>query len=233
MSSPRLNALQPHRTAGRSSSEGRLRVLLARRAILLPLGLSDHRGRCESLGSGQAIAFEACVVPKLAALQLRSEDLIVDMGPARGVGAVVTPHACPERADHEDRHNPAAFDATRGQCPGKPRLAAKAVSAEIWRDHVIDRVLLANPTISSEPGGPRVRTGAACHGGAVALGHGRMALARLAPAGRSFSTPADAIIDGRRPVAECVRELELGTGCRLRYRELDPDVFGEELAHPG
>jgi hypothetical protein len=41
-----------------------------------------------------------------------------------------------------------------------------------------------------------------------------------------------AIVDGRDELREALADQLPALGCTLRYRELDPDVFGEELVKP-
>ena len=41
-----------------------------------------------------------------------------------------------------------------------------------------------------------------------------------------------AIVDGTDPLLDALRQELDGSGHRWTYRELDPDVFGEELDEP-
>ncbi len=50
--------------------------------------------------------------------------------------------------------------------------------------------------------------------------------------GRLFLYTGSAIVDGQDELREALgRELR-GMGCSLRYRELEPDIYGEELEKP-
>ena len=75
------------------------------------------------------------------------------------------------------------------------------------------------------------------HGGGV-LGTGlgvriiREGLARLAPSGRLVLYTGVPMVDGHDPFWAEVAPLLEGSGWRHHYRELDPDVFGEELDRP-
>ncbi|HZY17870.1 MAG TPA: methyltransferase [Ramlibacter sp.] len=55
---------------------------------------------------------------------------------------------------------------------------------------------------------------------------------RLAPGGRLVLYTGAAIVDGRDPLAEGLAPLLQARGWPWHYRELDPDVFGEELDEP-
>lgn len=60
----------------------------------------------------------------------------------------------------------------------------------------------------------------------------RDGLPRLAPGGRLVLYTGAAIVDGRDPLLEGLRTTLDLRGWRWRYREIDPDVFGEELEEP-
>ena len=70
------------------------------------------------------------------------------------------------------------------------------------------------------------------HGGEVSLEIARMAAARLAPGGRLVLYTGSAIVDGADPLRAALGSAMGELGCTVRYQELDPEVFGEELAKP-
>ena len=55
---------------------------------------------------------------------------------------------------------------------------------------------------------------------------------RLAGGGRLILYTGSAIIGGADPLREALASALAVRGCSLRYREIDPDVFGEELDGP-
>jgi len=55
------------------------------------------------------------------------------------------------------------------------------------------------------------------------------ALERLAQAGTLLLYTGVAMVDGQDPFLEAVQERLAKTDLVWRYREMDPDVFGEEL----
>ena len=57
-------------------------------------------------------------------------------------------------------------------------------------------------------------------------------LPRLARGGRLILYSGSAIICGQDAMKAHLNALANNHGCTLRYRELDPDVFGEELERP-
>ena len=70
------------------------------------------------------------------------------------------------------------------------------------------------------------------HGGALSLAMAKEAAQRLAPGGRLLLYTGSAIVDGRDALREALAEAMAQAGCSLAYREIDPDVFGEELDSP-
>lgn len=94
-------------------------------------------------------------------------------------------------------------------------------------------VILANPPYIA--GAPRqtYQNGGDLLGARVSLQWAQAAVGKLAPGGRMLLYTGSAIVDGGRdPLRERLVELAAGAGVRLAYRQLDPDVFGEELETP-
>jgi hypothetical protein len=94
-------------------------------------------------------------------------------------------------------------------------------------------LILANPPYIA--GAPRqtYQDGGDMLGARVSLDWAQAAVGKLAPGGRMLLYTGSAIPDGGRDrLRERLVELAAETGVRLTYRELDPDVFGEELETP-
>jgi methylase of polypeptide subunit release factors len=92
-------------------------------------------------------------------------------------------------------------------------------------------LILTNPPYILDPCGPAYRSGGDMHGGALTVELAREALERLAPGGRMIVYSGSAILGGRDRLRDALAAL--GGGFDFAYRELDPDVFGEELDGPG
>src|SRR5690606_3151280 len=72
--------------------------------------------------------------------------------------------------------------------------------------------------------------GGGMHGGEVPLAWAKAALERLAPGGRMLLYTGAAIVaGGRDELREALTDLARAQGAAIDYREIDPDVFGEEL----
>lgn len=91
---------------------------------------------------------------------------------------------------------------------------------------------IANPPYIMDPDARTYRDGGDMHGARLSLDWTLAAGRRLAPQGRVLLYTGVAIVDGRDALREAlVRDLP-ALGCTLRYREIDPDIFGEELDKP-
>lgn len=92
--------------------------------------------------------------------------------------------------------------------------------------------IVANPPYLVDPAGRVYRNG----GGSLGTGLGERivaeGIARLRPGGQLLLYTGVPILDGRDPFLAAVEPVLQRAGCHFRYRELDPDVFGEELDLP-
>jgi methylase of polypeptide subunit release factors len=91
-------------------------------------------------------------------------------------------------------------------------------------------VIVANPPYIAGSPAQTYKNGGDLLGARVSLEWATAALDKLAPAGRLLLYTGSAVLNGGRDqLRERLVELADRTGVRLAYRELDPDVFGEEL----
>jgi release factor glutamine methyltransferase len=93
-------------------------------------------------------------------------------------------------------------------------------------------LIIANPPYMRDPAGRAYRDGGGDHGEQLAVRMVREALARLSPAGTLIMYTGSACVAGRDTFLSAVEPLLRGEGLSWRYEELDPDVFGDELASP-
>jgi methylase of polypeptide subunit release factors len=154
---------------------------------------------------------------------------LVDIGAGAGVGAIVAAKLCPALRVTMTDVNAAALHLA------KINAAAAGVSAEFVETVNLDGlteavdVALANPPYIIDPAGREYRDGGAMHGGRVASEMAAATLERLAPNGRLILYTGSAIIAGEDSLQHRLSALARANGCTIRYREIDPDVFGEEL----
>ncbi len=91
---------------------------------------------------------------------------------------------------------------------------------------------LANPPFLVDEGERAYRHGGGRLGSQLSLDLAVEIAARLGPGGRLLLYTGSAIVAGRDAFKADLAAAMHATGCTLRYRELDPDIFGEELDRP-
>jgi len=157
---------------------------------------------------------------------------IADIGGGAGVGAIVAARICRGARVIATDVNPKALRLAR--------INAAAAGVEIETietsglegvDTPLD-VAMLNPPYIVDDAGRDYRDGGGMHGGQVSLDLTIEAMAHLAPGGRVILYTGSAIVGGRDELAEALAAETRRRGFRLDYREIDPDVFGEELVKP-
>lgn len=93
-------------------------------------------------------------------------------------------------------------------------------------------LIVANPPYLIDPAARLYRHGGGQRGEALSLRILQEALPHLAPGGQLLLYTGTAIAHGHDLLREQAAATLAPTGHPWTYREIDPDVFGEELAHP-
>lgn len=157
---------------------------------------------------------------------------IVDIGTGSGVGAIVAATLCPGATVTMTDINPRALRlaAINARAAG---VVVQAVEGEDLSgvEGPID-VALANPPYIIDDDARAYRDGGGMLGGQVSFDMTKMALDRLAPGGRVILYTGSAIVRGEDGLRDALAKLAGERGVDLAYREIDPDVFGEELEQP-
>jgi len=161
-----------------------------------------------------------------------STSRLVDMGAGAGVGAIMAAACVPDaRLTLLDRNRQAL------------RLAAinaadAGLEVELVEGKSLDDVIgsidlvIANPPFIMDKAKRGYRDGGDMHGARISLDWTLAAAKRLEPGGRMLLYTGVAIVDGRDALRETLERQLPMLGCTLRYREIDPDIFGEELEQP-
>lgn len=167
-------------------------------------------------------AFVAAELPRLAPARR-----LVDIGAGAGVGAIVAaPHARDARITLTDI-NPKAIRFSRiNAVYAGLRVETVLGDGLDAVDGAID-CIIANPPYIADPAHRAYRDGGGMHGGEVSLAWARAAAERLQRGGAFLLYTGSAIVDGRDELKEAL--LNALAGFDVSYREIDPDVFGEEL----
>lgn len=152
---------------------------------------------------------------------------LIDIGAGSGIGGIVAASLLPgaritltdisDKALRFARIN-AAFNDVMAEFVQADGLSG--VTGEI--DCVI-----ANPPYIADPAHRAYRDGGGMHGGELSLAWAREAAQRLESGGTFLLYTGSAIVDGEDKLkAALFKALD---GFEISYREIDPDVFGEEL----
>jgi methylase of polypeptide subunit release factors len=93
-------------------------------------------------------------------------------------------------------------------------------------------LVICNPPYIMDDGERTYRHGGGMHGAEVSLDWTKEAAQRLTPGGHVILYTGVAIVDGRDDFRAALQGAMEELGCSLSYREIDPDIFGEELEEP-
>jgi len=155
---------------------------------------------------------------------------VVDIGAGTGVGATVAASLLPSARITMTDINLEALRLAR------INAACNSVQAEFVEASSLDAVkgetdcIIANPPYIADPAQRAYRDGGGLHGGEISLTWTKAAAERLAPGGAFLLYTGSAIGGGEDHLKHALADALMGFD--VRYRELDPDVFGEELEQP-
>jgi methylase of polypeptide subunit release factors len=93
-------------------------------------------------------------------------------------------------------------------------------------------LIIANPPFIADAKGRDYRDGGDMLGAGLSLDWARQSLERLSPGGTMLLYTGSPIVAGEDRLLGALAELAEETDASLRYDELDPDIFGEELEQP-
>ena len=158
----------------------------------------------------------------------------VDIGCGAGVGAIVIARARREAQVLALDINPAALRLTAINA-----ALAEVANVEVHASDLLQGVegefdlIVANPPYMADPAERAYRHGGGTLGAGLSLRIVEQALNRLGPGGSLLLYTGVAMVDGRDPFLDTVLPRLDEKRFAWTYREIDPDVFGEELLNPG
>ncbi|MVV48679.1 class I SAM-dependent methyltransferase [Pseudomonas sp. PB120] len=158
----------------------------------------------------------------------------VDIGCGAGVGAIVIARARREAEVLAVDINPAALRLTAVNAALAEVANVSTEASDVLED--VDGnfdLIVANPPYMADPAERAYRHGGGALGAQLSLRIVEQALNRLAPGGSLVLYTGVAMVDGRDPFLQALAPYLDSKQFGWTYRELDPDVFGEELLTPG
>ncbi|MDI6103378.1 class I SAM-dependent methyltransferase [Actinoplanes sp. NEAU-A12] len=171
-----------------------------------------------------------------AAAAVEARDLpvrrAVDIGCGTGAGAITIAKRAPDAEVLAVDINPTAlrFARLNAVLAGTSNVRARHSDLLDGVDGDFD-LIISNPPFMIDPIGRTYRDGGP-HGHELSLAVVDAAARRLAPGGTLVLFSGTSVIDGRDPFREAAEERLDGTDLRWSYREVDPDVYSEELDGP-
>ncbi|MDB5956556.1 MAG: methyltransferase protein [Ramlibacter sp.] len=177
--------------------------------------------------------FADLVVQELARAPLRDGARILDVGCGAGPGGIVAARASAPASPRLvlSDINPRAlhFAAANATHAGLPDASFAQGDLFAPVSGSLD-LIVANPPYLNDAAQRTYRHGGGRWGEALSLRIVREGMPRLAPGGRLVLYTGVAMAEGVDPLLTALRPYLQDAGWTWRYRELDPDVFGEELA---
>lgn len=158
----------------------------------------------------------------------------VDIGCGSGVGALLIARAAQHAQVCAVDINPMALRHTAINA-----ALAGVANVSVERSDLLDDIagtfdlIVANPPYMLDAGQRAYRHGGGALGAELSLRIVEQARERLSPGGTLLLYTGVAIVEGRDALLEAMRLRLAGPGVSWFYRELDPDVFGEQLLEPG
>ncbi|GAA4608043.1 SAM-dependent methyltransferase [Actinoplanes octamycinicus] len=157
----------------------------------------------------------------------------VDVGCGTGAGAIAVAKRAPDAQVLAVDINDTALRYARVNA----RLAGTG-GVQPRRSDLLDDVdgeldlIISNPPFMVDPAGRVYRDGGGPDGNDLSLRIIDAAAKRLAPGGTLVLFSGTGITGGHDPLRQAAADRLAGTGLAWDYREVDPDVYGEELDGP-
>ncbi|MGQ0588282.1 MAG: methyltransferase [Sphingosinicella sp.] len=167
----------------------------------------------------------------LAELAAATADRLVDVGAGAGVGAIAAMREGRVSEALLTDINPLALRFARINARHAGLRIETALTTGLSDVAPGFPFAIMNPPFIADPARRTYRDGGGRLGGDLSLAWALAAARRVAPGGRVLLYTGSAIVNGTDPLEAALRDA-LPPDCALRYAELDPDIFGEELTQP-
>lgn len=157
---------------------------------------------------------------------------IVDIGTGAGVGGIVAGSLAPGARVELADINALALSYARVNAAHAGLAVTTIESDGVAALEPGFDLAVINPPFIFEEGAPAYRGGGGMHGAQLSLEWTLAAAEKLAAGGRVLLYTGSAVVEGRHALRDALAARLAALGCAMRWRELDPDIFGEELAKP-
>lgn len=157
----------------------------------------------------------------------------VDIGCGSGAGAVYLGSSLPGAEVKAVDVNPKCLDYTRINVDLAGISNVSICSSDLLNavEGTFD-LIVANPPYMHDPDARAYRHGGGMLGAGLSLQIVDAAMQRLAAGGSLLLYTGVAIVDGQDHFLNALQDQLNDSNCHWDYREVDPDVFGEELLKP-
>jgi methylase of polypeptide subunit release factors len=209
----------------------RFRISTIGKLLFLHSAFPTDRTNAVFLGP-DTYRFIAAMEQALTTIDMQRWRRAADIGCGSGAAGIVLSRVNPSATVVMTDINPAAL-----RLSAINAALAQASNVELYVADLLDGVpgafdlIVANPPYLLDPEKRVYRHGGGARGEGLSLAIVDTALARLAPGGSLLLYTGVAIVEGIDIFREAVGARLCGGAHAWRYREIDPDVFGEELAH--
>lgn len=158
---------------------------------------------------------------------------LVDIGAGAGVGAIAAADLLPGARLTLADVNPLALRLARINARHAGLEVETVQSDGLAEVEGPFDLAVANPPFIVDPAGRTYRDGGDMHGARLSLQWALAAARRVEPGGSVLLYTGSAIVSGRDALREALSRELAKLGCSLRYAEIDPDIFGEQIGQPG
>jgi len=158
---------------------------------------------------------------------------LVDVGAGAGVGAIMAAAHVPDARLTLTDINPLALRFARINARHAGLEVETLSCSGLGQVLGAFDLVIANPPFIVDGAGRFYRDGGGMRGAQLSLYWALAAARRIAPGGRILLYTGSAIVDGEDRLRSALQAGLATLGCALRYDELDPDIFGEQLDQPG
>ena len=157
---------------------------------------------------------------------------LVEIGAGSGVGALTAARLHPDADIVFTDINPAALRLARINAEAAGVSATGFLTSGLAEAPASFDLIVANPPYLVDADRRAYRHGGEVYGAQMALDWAREALTRLNPGGELLLYSGAPIVNGEDLFLSGLRAIADAAGATLDYEEIDPDVWGEELARP-